>query len=63
MSSPSSADDDKARLAEVQAALFSLRDGLMNLKMSLLDLACMNDHEVQQQARLESERLIARLRG
>ncbi|WP_298012923.1 hypothetical protein [uncultured Aquabacterium sp.] len=63
MSSESGADDNKAQLADVQAALFSLRDGLMNLKLSLLELACMTDQDAQQQAQLESERLMARLRG
>jgi hypothetical protein len=35
----------------------------MNLKMSLLELACMTDEQAQRQARDEAETLMARLRG
>lgn len=64
MSNPADgAQPNSHQLADVQAALFSLRDGLMNLKMSLLELACMTDEQAQRQARDEAETLMARLRG
>ena len=61
MSMPS--DPNQQQLAEVQAALFSLRDGLMNLKMSLLELACVTDPDAQRRASVEADELLSRLRG
>jgi len=47
----------------MQTALFSLRDGLMRLKMSLLELASMTDEEGQRLAAAETQALMARLRA
>lgn len=63
MSSEFGAEPNQAQLADMQAALFSLRDGLMNLRMSLMELACATDEDMQRQAQVESEKLLARLRG
>ncbi|WP_294638839.1 hypothetical protein [uncultured Aquabacterium sp.] len=63
MSSEFGAEPNQAQLADMQAALFSLRDGLMNLRMSLMELACATDEDMQRQAQIESEKLLARLRG
>ncbi len=51
------------QMLEVQAALFNLRDGLMNLKLSLQELAFMNDETVQAQAKEAANDLFSRLRG
>lgn len=51
------------QVAEMQAALFNLRDGLMRLKMSLLELASMTDEEGQRMAAAETEALLQRLRA
>jgi hypothetical protein len=51
------------QMREVQAALFNLRDGLMNLKMSLQELAFMSDEAGQEQARCAANDLFSRLRG
>lgn len=56
-------EPSQTQLQEVQAALFSLRDGLMNLKMSLQELAFMTDENAQREAMAEAENLIMRLRG
>ena len=61
-------DDDgsdlaKQQLMEMQSALFSLRDGLMNLSMSLRELSFMNDEDGQRSASAATDDLIARLRG
>lgn len=56
-------DSSQNQLLEVQAALFNLRDGLMNLKMSLQELAFMTDETAQREAMTEAENLIMRLRG
>ncbi len=56
-------ESSHAQLLEVQAALFNLRDGLMNLKMSLQELAFMTDEDAQRQALSEAENLFLRLRG
>jgi hypothetical protein len=63
MSNPNTPDPNQVQLQEVQAALFSLRDGLMNLKMSLQELAFMTDENAQRQALAETESLLLRLRG
>lgn len=51
------------QVAEMQTALFHLRDGLMRLKMSLLELAAITDEEGQRLAAQETDALIARLRA
>lgn len=56
-------EPSQTQLLEVQAALFNLRDGLMNLKMSLQELAFMTDENVQRQAQTEAQNLFMRLRG
>jgi len=56
-------EPSQTQLQEVQAALFNLRDGLMNLKMSLQELAFMTDENAQREAMTEAENLIMRLRG
>jgi hypothetical protein len=56
-------EPSQAQLHEVQAALFNLRDGLMNLKMSLQELAFMTDEDAQRTAKSETENLLMRLRG
>lgn len=63
MSQHNTPDSNPNQLLEVQAALFSLRDGLMNLKMSLQELAFMTDETAQREAMTEAENLIMRLRG
>ena len=54
---------DAAQVAEMQTALFNLRDGLMRLKMSLLELASMTDEEGQRLAAAEMQALMTRLRA
>ncbi len=51
------------QVAEMQMALFTLRDGLMRLKMSLLDLASMTDEEGMRYAAAETDSLMQRLRA
>ena len=63
MSSPLPHEPEQTQLLEIQAALFNLRDGLMNLKMSLQELAFMTDEAAQREARLEADNLLFRLRG
>ncbi|NBD20904.1 hypothetical protein GTZ97_09505 [Aquabacterium fontiphilum] len=63
MSAHTPHDPTPSQIAEMQSALFTLRDSLMNLKMSLLDLAAMTDEQIQRQAELETDNLLARLRG
>lgn len=63
MSQHTPPDSSQKQLLEVQAALFSLRDGLMNLKMSLQELAFMTDETAQREAMTEAENLLMRLRG
>jgi hypothetical protein len=46
----------------MQASLFALRDSLMNLKLSLLELAESSDIEAQQFALEETQQLLSRLR-
>jgi hypothetical protein len=53
---PASSDD-------IQDALFSLRDSLMHLKMSLLDLAASTDPDMQQMAQDATNNLLSKLRG
>ncbi len=63
MSNDQSQQPTSAQMLEVQAALFNLRDGLMNLKMSLQELAFMSDEGAQAQAREAANDLLSRLRG
>ncbi|KGM39441.1 hypothetical protein JY96_03815 [Aquabacterium sp. NJ1] len=63
MSQHNTPEPSQTQLQEVQAALFNLRDGLMNLKMSLQELAFMTDETAQREAMAEAENLIMRLRG
>lgn len=63
MSHHNTPEPSQAQLLEVQAALFSLRDGLMNLKMSLQELAFMTDENAQREAIAEADHLFMRLRG
>jgi hypothetical protein len=63
MSSPYTPEPNQAQLLEVQTALFNLRDGLLNLKMSLQELAFMTDEAAQTQAVTETNNLLLRLRG
>jgi hypothetical protein len=46
----------------MQESLFALRDSLMNLKMSLLELAESSDIQAQQFAHEETQQLLSRLR-
>jgi hypothetical protein len=63
MSANQHPEPNQAQLLEVQTALFNLRDGLMNLKMSLQELAFMTDEDAQVQARRQADDLLSRLRG
>lgn len=47
----------------IQVALNALRDSLMNLKMSLLELAASSDPGMQQLAQQTTDELLARLRA
>ncbi len=63
MSSENHFEPSPAQVAEMQDALFSLRDGLMRLKMSLLELAEMTDEGGQRAAAAETQALLQRLRA
>jgi len=63
MSAERQVEPTAAQVAEMQTALFNLRDGLMRLKMSLLELASMTDEEGQRLAAAETQALMARLRA
>jgi hypothetical protein len=63
MTTPAHPEPSQAQLQEVQSALFALRDGLMNLKMSLQELAFMTDEQAQATAQAETDNLLLRLRG
>ncbi len=63
MSAERQIEPTAAQVAEMQTALFNLRDGLMRLKMSLLELASMTDEEGQRLAAAETQALMARLRA
>ncbi|MDE2400703.1 MAG: hypothetical protein KGL90_03465 [Burkholderiales bacterium] len=52
----------KQQLLEMQSALLTLRDGLMNLSLSLRDLSSMTDEHGQRQASVEVQQLMTRLR-
>ncbi len=63
MQDDNDSDLAKKQLLDMQTALFSLRDGLMDLSMSLRELAFMNDEDAQRSASVLTDDLIARLRG
>ncbi len=63
MSDKQHPEPNQTQLLEVQAALLNLRDGLMNLKLSLQELAFITDESVQRDAQLEADNLFVRLRG
>lgn len=63
MSSDSHFEPSPAQVAEMQEALFNLRDGLMRLKMSLLELAEMTDEGGQRFAEAETDALLKRLKS
>lgn len=63
MSSEHHFEPSPAQVAEMQDALFSLRDGLMRLKMSLLELAEMTDEGGQRAAAAETQALLQRMRA
>ncbi len=63
MSDKQHPEPNQTQLLEVQAALLNLRDGLMNLKLSLQALAFITDESVQRDAQLEADNLFVRLRG
>jgi len=63
MSSEHHFEPTPSQVSEMQAALFNLRDGLMRLKMSLLELAEMTDESGQRLAAAETEALLQRLRA
>lgn len=52
----------KKQLLDMQTALFSLRDGLINLSLSLQELAFLTDENMQREASEETGHLLARLR-
>jgi hypothetical protein len=63
MSSENHFQPTPSQVTEMQEALFTLRDGLMRLKMSLLELAEMTDEGGQRRAAAETEALLQRLRA
>jgi hypothetical protein len=63
MSSEHHFEPSPSQVTEMQEALFSLRDGLMRLKMSLLELAEMTDEGGQRTAAAETQALLRRLRA
>jgi hypothetical protein len=53
----------RKQLLDMQSALFDLRDGLVNLSLSLQELACLTDETIQRDASEETNDLLARMRG
>lgn len=53
----------KQQLLDMQAALFSLRDGLVNLSLSLQELSFLTNESLQREASEETDGLLARLRA
>jgi hypothetical protein len=51
------------KLLDMQTALFSLRDGLVNLSLSLQELAFLTDDNAQRDATREADLLLTRMRG
>lgn len=63
MNSEDPGDVRHVQLLQMQEALFNLRDGLMNLSLSLRELSFASDLEGQRQANDHTEELLQRLRG
>ncbi len=63
MNNDPSANLARQQFLDMQAMLIKLRDGLLNLSASLQELAMVSDDDAMQTARLETEELLARLRG
>ncbi|HET8871771.1 hypothetical protein [Aquabacterium sp.] len=63
MNEDNSADLARKQFMDMQAMLIKLRDGLLNLSASLQELAMVSDDEAMKQASVETEALLARLRG
>lgn len=63
MNDDNSADLARKQFLDMQAMLIKLRDGLLNLSASLQELALVSDDEAMQEARAETDNLLARLRG
>ncbi|MBC7699992.1 hypothetical protein [Aquabacterium sp.] len=53
----------RQKLLDMQAALFNLRDGLVNLSLSLQELSLLTDETAQREASQETDDLLLRLRG
>ncbi|RZL03748.1 MAG: hypothetical protein EOP36_03315 [Rubrivivax sp.] len=53
----------RQKLLDMQTALFSLRDGLLNLSLSLQELAFLTDDHAQREATQETDLLLTRMRG
>lgn len=51
----------RQKLIDMQTALFSLRDGLVNLSLSLQELAFLTDENAQRDASVETKGLLSRL--
>lgn len=63
MNNDPSANLARQQFLDMQAMLIKLRDGLLNLSASLQELAMVSDDDAMHAARLETEELLARLRG
>lgn len=63
MNEDNNADLARQQFLDMQAMLIKLRDGLLNLSASLQELAMVSDDDAMQTARVETEQLLARLRG
>lgn len=57
------AEQMRQKLLDMQAALFNLRDGLVNLSLSLQELSFLTDEHAQREASQETDDLLLRLRG
>lgn len=53
----------RLKLLDMQAALFNLRDGLVNLSLSLQELSFLTDENAQREASQETDDLLLRLRS
>lgn len=53
----------KQKLLDMQNALFSLRDGLLSLSLSLQELAFLTDENGLREATHEADLLLTRMRG
>ncbi len=63
MNTPQNPTPQANQMMDMQAALFELRDRLLNLKLSLQDLACLHDEQGRRQADAELNALLNRLRA